>query len=238
METEFQSLERRITECRRCPRLVEWREKVAREKVRRYKAEEYWGRPVPAFGSPKPAVVIIGLAPAAHGGNRTGRIFTGDRSGEWLYEALYRFGFANQPTSINRNDGLTLNDCLITAAVRCAPPGNKPLPGEMGNCREYLVREIQLAAGKQIVITLGQVAFRSFLKIWQEIAGLPSGLKLEFSHGGEWTLTGGILLIASYHPSQQNTQTGKLTRPMFHSIFRRAREILSGNSGIRNQDSE
>ncbi len=227
MATEFQTLERRITECRRCPRLVEWREQVAREKVRRYRNDVYWGRPVPAFGAPESSLIIIGLAPAAHGGNRTGRLFTGDRSGEWLFEALHGFGFANQPVSVNKNDGLTVHDCLITAVVRCAPPDNKPLPLEMKMCREYLTRELQLATKKRIVLTLGQVAFRSFLKIWQEIAGFQPDKQLAFSHGGEWNLPGGIVLIASYHPSQQNTQTGKLTRPMFHGIFRRVREILS-----------
>ena len=237
MEAEFQALELRIVECRRCPRLVEWREKVAREKVRRYRTEEYWGRPVPAFGSPGAALILIGLAPAAHGGNRTGRIFTGDRSGDWLYEALYRYGFANRATSTGRDDGLALNDCLITAAVRCAPPENKPLPEEMSNCQEYLRNELQLAESKRVVIALGQVAFRSFLKIWKERTGLPSGGRFEFSHGGEWNLPGGVILIASYHPSQQNTQTGKLTRPMFHAIFRRAREILK-NSQDRLQNSE
>ena len=226
MQTDFLSLEQKIIKCRRCPRLVEWRERVAREKVRRYRTEEYWGRPVPAFGSPDAAVIVIGLAPAAHGGNRTGRLFTGDRSGDWLYEALYRFGFANQKTSVSIDDGLTLQDCLITAAVRCVPPDNKPLPAEMNNCREYLVRELQIAAKKRIVISLGLVAFRSFLKIWKENTGLQPDAKFEFSHGGEWNLPGGILLISSYHPSQQNTQTGKLTRPMFHSIFRSAREML------------
>jgi uracil-DNA glycosylase len=230
METEFRKLEQTIIECRRCPRLVEWRERIAKEKVRRYRNEKYWGRPVPALGGPDSSMIIIGLAPAAHGGNRTGRIFTGDRSGDWLYESLYRFGFANQPTSVNKEDGLELHDCLITAVTRCAPPQNRPLPSEISNCREYLVREIKLTRNKRIVVTLGQVAFRAFIKIWKENAGLPSDKKPDFHHGGEWNLPGGILLISSYHPSQQNTQTGKLTRPMFHDIFRRARETLSKNS--------
>ena len=226
MEAEFQALEQKVVSCRRCPRLVEWREKVAREKVRRFKNEEYWGRPVPAFGSPDAKLVIIGLAPAAHGGNRTGRVFTGDRSGDWLYEALYRFGFANQPTSVSSDDGLMLHDCLITAVVRCAPPDNKPLPEEISKCREYLYRELALARNRRVVIALGQIAFRSFLRIWKEIAGLAADTKYEFCHGGKWDLPGGVLLISSYHPSQQNTQTGKLTRQMFHAVFRRAREIL------------
>ena len=237
MGLDFLFLERKIVECRRCPRLVEWRERVAREKVRRFINEKYWGRPVPALGAPEAALVIIGLAPAAHGGNRTGRIFTGDRSGDWLYEALYTFGFANQPVSIGLDDGLTLHDCLVTAVVRCAPPDNKPLPVEINNCREYLIRELQLANRKRVVVALGQVAFRSFLKIWKESIGLPSDAKFEFGHGREWSMPGGVVLISSYHPSQQNTQTGKLTRSMFHAIFRHAREILEKQEG-RNQKSE
>jgi uracil-DNA glycosylase family 4 len=227
MEPGFLSLERQITGCRRCPRLVEWRERVAREKVRRFRKENYWGRPVPAFGSPDAELTIVGLAPAAHGGNRTGRMFTGDRSGDWLYNALYEYGFANQRVSISLDDGLRLQNCFITAVVRCAPPGNKPLPAEMWNCREYLIREFRLAARKRIVITLGQVAFNSFLKIWQEICPLPSRRMFKFRHGGEWDMNG-FVLLSSYHPSQQNTYTGKLTHAMFYAIFKRAREILSG----------
>jgi len=204
---------------------VNWRELVARRKVKRFQREEYWGQPIPAFGNPDASLVVIGLAPAAHGANRTGRIFTGDRSGDWLYEALYRFGFANQPLSAHRGDGLQLHDCLITAAARCAPPNNKPLPEELDTCRQYLRREIELLTKKRVVVVLGQVAFRAYLKAWKEIGGaLPRG-KLKFSHGGEWELPGGLTLISSYHPSQQNTQTGKLTRAMFHSIFRRARQL-------------
>ena len=229
MELDFQRLEQRIVECRRCPRLVEWRETVAREKTRRFKTQEYWGRPVPAFGSPDAALLVIGLAPAAHGANRTGRIFTGDRSGDWLYEALYQFGFANQPKSVSVDDGLIVNDCLITAVVRCAPPDNKPLPEEANNCREYLHLELQLASRKRIVIALGRIAFDAFLKIRQAVEGQPAYPKPAFRHGGEWDLPEGITLIASYHPSQQNTQTGKLTRPMFHQVFRRARGILGGS---------
>jgi len=226
MESEFQALEQRIIACRRCPRLVEWRERVAREKVRRFKNEEYWGRPVPAFGLPDSRLIIIGLAPAAHGGNRTGRIFTGDSSGDWLYEALCRFGFANQPTSVSSDDGLRLHDCLITAAVRCAPPDNKPLPEEMDHCREYLRRELALAENRRVVVALGQIAFRSFLGLWKDMAGLPAETKYEFCHGGKWDLPGGVTLISSYHPSRQNTQTGKLTRKMLYAAFRQVREII------------
>ncbi len=226
LEATFLKLERKIIQCRRCPRLVEWRERVAHEKVRRFKSEEYWGRPLPAFGGPAAALVIIGLAPAAHGGNRTGRLFTGDRSGDWLYDALHQFGFANQPLSVSRNDGLMLKNCLITAVLRCAPPGNKPLPEEIANCREYLHRELQLATNKQVVIVLGQIAFRAFLRMWPELYGTPIDRKPEFRHGGEWILPGGLVLISSYHPSQQNTQTGKLTCPMFCEIFRQASDHL------------
>jgi uracil-DNA glycosylase family 4 len=222
---EFQELERKVVECRRCPRLVEWRERIAVEKVRRFKTEEYWGRPVPAFGSPEAGLIIIGLAPAAHGGNRTGRIFTGDRSGDWLYEALYQFGFASQPVSTDRNDGLALHNCLITAVLRCAPPNNKPLPEEIVNCRDYLRRELLLTRSKRVIVALGQIAFRSFVQTWRETGRELTDQKLNFGHGLEWILPG-CVLISSYHPSQQNTQTGRLTRPMFHKIFRRARKIL------------
>jgi uracil-DNA glycosylase family 4 len=226
MIADFVKLEQEVTECRRCPRLVTWREKVAREKVRRFRNQEYWGRPVPAFGSPDAALIVIGLAPAAHGGNRTGRIFTGDRSGDWLYEALHAFGFANQPTSVCMEDGLAVRDCLITAVLRCAPPNNKPLPEEVNNCMEYLRRELQLAARKRVVVALGRIAFQAFLKTWQSGGACRAHPKPEFCHGGECELHGRVTLISSYHPSQQNTQTGKLTRPMFHQIFRRARTIL------------
>jgi len=230
MGLEFRELEGRIIGCRRCPRLVAWREKVAREKVRRFRDQEYWGRPVPAFGDPDAALVIVGLAPAAHGGNRTGRMFTGDRSGDWLYEALFRSGLAGKPESVAPGDGLVLRDCLITAAVRCAPPGNKPLPEEMDNCREYLRRELQLDARKRVVIALGRIAFDTLFKISRQ-EGMPAASpKPEFRHEGEYALPGGVMLIASYHPSQQNTQTGRLTRPMFHRIFRRARALVDRDS--------
>ncbi len=226
MGLEFRELERRIIGCRRCPRLVAWREKVAREKVRRFRDQEYWGRPVPAFGDPDAALVIVGLAPAAHGGNRTGRMFTGDRSGDWLYGALFRSGFAGKPGSVGPGDGLVLRDCLITAAVRCAPPGNKPLPEEMDHCREYLRGELQLDGRKRVVIALGRIAFDTLFKISRQ-EGMPAASpKPEFRHGGEYASPGGVMLIASYHPSQQNNQTGRLTSHMFHRIFRRARALV------------
>jgi uracil-DNA glycosylase family 4 len=233
---EFEILQKQIIECRKCPRLVEWRERTAREKVRRFLDQEYWARPIPAFGDPVAFLVIVGLAPAAHGGNRTGRMFTGDRSGDWLFEALHRFGFANQPSSSHRHDGLSLRDAIIIAAVRCAPPGNKPLPEEMNNCGSFLRQELRLLISAKVVVTLGQIAFRAFLAAWRENGNKLPAVNLEFSHGGEWELPGGVTLISSYHPSQQNTLTGKLTRLMFHRIFRRARRMVEDSrrpSGLR-----
>ena len=226
-QNKFCEIQKAIIECRKCPRLVEWREKVARERVRRFQNEEYWGRPLPAFGAEDASLIVIGLAPAAHGGNRTGRMFTGDSSGDWLYEAMARYGFANQPHATHRNDGLHLFDCLITAAVRCAPPQNKPLPDEMENCRTYLRAELQLLKSKRVVVALGQIGFKAFLKAWLENGGLLPSPKPVFKHGGEWVLPGGLVLIASYHPSRQNTQTGKLTRSMLQAVFRKARHILN-----------
>lgn len=223
--SEFKTLQQEIVRCRKCPRLVEWRERIAREKVRRFRHLQYWGRPVPAFGTPDAKLFIIGLAPAAHGGNRTGRMFTGDSSGDWLFEALYQYGFANRPESVGRDDGLRLHDCLVTAVARCAPPRNKLHSDEIGNCRDYLNRELHLAQGKKIVLALGGVAFRVFVRLWLETSGQAKGPDLKFRHGGEWALPEGLRLLSSYHPSRQNTQTGRLTRSMFHSVFRRARAI-------------
>jgi len=223
---EIRVLQETIIQCRNCPRLVAWREHVARAKVRRFRGEEYWGRPIPAFGDADAALIIVGLAPAAHGGNRTGRMFTGDRSGDWLFGALHRFDFASQPASGHREDGLTISGCFITAALRCAPPANKPLPSELANCRRYLCRELELLRSARVFVALGQIAFHAFLKAWSETGHLPPDRKPAFRHGGEWELPGGFILIASYHPSQQNTQTGRLTQPMFHSVFRRSRELL------------
>jgi uracil-DNA glycosylase family 4 len=237
-ERDFETLQQEIVNCRRCPRLVEWRELVARRKVRRFKDQTYWGRPVPAFGDPGAALVLVGLAPAAHGGNRTGRMFTGDRSGDWLYDALYTFGFADRPISIDRNDGLELVDCLVTASVRCAPPDNKPLPGEIETCGAYLARELRLAKRARVVVALGQIAFRAFLKTWCDIGGRLPQPRPEFHHGSEWPLPDrAVTLLASYHPSQQNTQTGRLTRPMFHAVFSRAHEILGSSDARRLQRS-
>ena len=218
------SLQDRIINCGLCPRLVEWREKVAREKVRRFADQEYWGKPVPSFGDPRARLLVLGLAPAAHGGNRTGRIFTGDRSGDWLFRALHKAGFANQPASVDRNDGLRLRDCYLTAAVRCAPPQNKPLPQENANCRPYLLGELELLGRVRVIVALGRFAFDAAIAS----VGLAeqSSRRPEFKHGVEIRLTQGVTLLASFHPSQQNTFTGKLTEPMFDLVFARARKII------------
>jgi len=212
-------LEQRVTHCTRCPRLVAFRQRIAREKRRAYAAEEYWGRPVPAFGDPHARLVLVGLAPGAHGSNRTGRMFTGDASGDWLYAALYRYGFASQPTATSRWDGLTLSDCWITAAARCAPPGNKPTPQELANCRPYLARELALLTRRRVVLALGRVGHDAFLKAmgWR----VP-----RFGHGAVTRLPDGTWLVASYHPSRQNTNTGTLTRAMWHAVFRRVRALI------------
>jgi len=215
----------RIIRCSLCPRLVAHREQVAREKVKRYRDWDYWGRPVPSFGDPQAQLLIIGLAPAAHGGNRTGRVFTGDRSGDWLYEALYTAGFANQPTSVHKEDGLQLRGCYITAAVHCAPPDNKPLPEEFNACRPYLLQELTLLTQVRVVIALGQIAFAAYLTARRQL-GLPVPSPVpHFGHGQLFSLNG-IFLLGSYHPSQQNTFTGRLTREMFQAIFRDARKLV------------
>lgn len=219
-------LNSRIVHCAKCPRLVAYREAVARTKRRQFRDWPYWGRPVPGFGDPAARLFIVGLAPAAHGGNRTGRVFTGDRSGDWLYEALHRFGFANQPTSAHREDGLRLTDGYIAAAVRCAPPGNKPLPQEFDNCRPYLLEELHLLKNLRVVVALGKIAFDHYLKACRELGHAVPAPALRFAHGAMYRLPWGVTLIGSYHPSQQNTFTGKLTRPMFHAVFKKARAQL------------
>jgi len=224
-------LEREIVTCRLCPRLVAHREQVARVKVRRFAEETYWGRPVPSFGDDRARLLVVGLAPAAHGANRTGRMFTGDRSGDWLYEALHRFAFANQATSADRNDGLKLRDTFITAAARCAPPDNKPTREEFARCRPYLLAELGLLKRMRVVIALGRIAFDAFLGAWPEAGHPVVKPRPRFEHGGATHLDGGILLLASYHPSQQNTFTGKLTRAMFHKVFRKARNTLDTSEG-------
>lgn len=220
--TALERLQRRVIACHDCPRLVHYREKVAREKRRAYRDWEYWGRPNPSFGDPNARLLIIGLAPAAHGGNRTGRMFTGDRSGDFLYSALHRCGFANQPTSVHRGDGLELANAYVTAVLRCAPPKNKPRPDELENCRPYLERELELLREIRVVLALGRIAFENYLRLLRDQDLIPSTKPYRFAHGAEYELPRRLpRLFASYHPSQQNTQTGRLTRAMFDSVLRR-----------------
>lgn len=220
MRDSLEKLERDIVSCERCPRLRSWCREVARLKRRAYQHEEYWGRPVPGFGDPQAELYILGLAPAAHGANRTGRVFTGDRSGEWLYRALWENGFANQPESLRPGDGLALRRAWIGASVRCAPPANRPLPEEFEACREYVARELRLLGRVKVVVALGRLAHENFLAVaGQRKAAFP------FSHGARHQ-TGSWTLLDSYHPSQQNTQTGRLTRQMLRSVFECARRIL------------
>ena len=219
-------LQKEIEACTLCPRLTKYRKEIARQKVKRFQDWTYWGRPVPGFGDPKARLFVLGLAPAAHGGNRTGRVFTGDRSGDWLYEALHRFGFANQPESTHKTDGLRLKDCYIAAAVRCAPPANKPLPEEFDACRQYLLRELRNLPRMKVIVALGKIAFDAYLKSCRELGYEGVSPKPTFSHGSITHLPWNVTLVGSYHPSQQNTFTGKLTRPMFHRVFRVARKTL------------
>ncbi len=220
----MRTLAERIVACRRCPRLVAHCRKVAREKRRAFLDWDYWGKPVPHFGVAQPRLLVVGLAPGAHGSNRTGRMFTGDASGDWLYRAMHEAGFASQPTSVRRGDGLRLIDARVTAAARCAPPGNKPTPRELLNCRPYLAEELKECRRLRVVVALGRIALDAVLKAW---GGAPFSPKPPFSHGAE-AVSGDVTLLVSYHPSRQNTQTGKLTRAMLHRVFWRARMILSG----------
>jgi len=220
------AVSRTVIACERCPRLRAYCERVAREKRRAYQDQEYWGRPVPGFGDPRARLVIVGLAPGAHGSNRTGRMFTGDASGDWLYGALHRTGFASQPQSVAREDGQRLTDCWITAAGRCAPPGNKPTHSELDRCRPFLRAELELLKRTHVVLALGRIGHEAWLKAsgWWE--RLPARERPRFAHGSEATLPDGRVLIASYHPSRQNTQTGKLTRAMWNAVFARARTLV------------
>jgi len=243
-DIDLRKLQDNVIRCRKCPRLVAYLQEVSHHKPRRYRDWGYWSKPLPSFGDPDARVLIIGLAPAAQGGNRTGRMFTGDRSGEWLFNALYQFGFANQPNSLRRDDGFKLNDCYITATIRCAPPKNKPLPEEIENCRPYFLKELDLLKNAKVLVPLGQIAFTQTLKSLRlKEYDVPP---LSFGHGKSYlvsrkfpipagnglepfsTKLRTISLITTYHPSQQNTQTGKLTKPMFHKIFKMVRKKLSG----------
>jgi uracil-DNA glycosylase len=215
-------LNREVVACTRCPRLVVYRENIAREKKRAYRDWEYWGKPVPGFGDPRARVLIMGLAPGAHGSNRTGRPFTGDSSGKFMYPVLYETGFASQPTSTARDDGMKLTNLYITAAVRCAPPDNKPLPQELAECSYFLDRELAGLKDVKVVVALGKIGFDAYLNYGQRRGLLASKKTYIFKHGARYRMPDGKVLLASYHPSNQNTQTGKLTREMFVEIFKQA----------------
>jgi uracil-DNA glycosylase len=218
-------LNHEVVACTRCPRLVEYRERIAREKRRAYLDWEYWGKPVPGFGDPHARVLVMGLAPGAHGSNRTGRPFTGDASGNFMYPVLYETGFANQPTAVDRNDGLKLTNLYITAAVRCAPPDNKPLPEELANCAYFLDRELEGLKQIRVVVALGKIGFDAYLNYLQRLGVIASKKTYLFKHGASYRMPDGKMLLASYHPSNQNTQTGKLTRKMFVEIFQEAARV-------------
>jgi uracil-DNA glycosylase family 4 len=224
---DLQELEEQIVSCRKCPRLVAWREQVARQKRRAYRDWEYWGKPVPGFGDPAARVLVVGLAPGAHGSNRTGRMFTGDASGDFLYAALHRAGFANQPVSTHRGDDLALRDIFITAVGRCAPPGNKPTPDEIRTCLPYLQQEMALLERVQVIVALGHIAFDYLLRSKPFRISKPEIRNLKFSHNITYPLGPGLPhLVASYHPSRQNTQTGRLTEAMFDAVWAKVRSLL------------
>lgn len=236
-ELQLRLVEQEIVTCERCPRLREYCRKVAEVKRRAFRDWEYWGRPVPAFGDPHAQVLVLGLAPAAHGGNRTGRVFTGDRSGDFLYRALYQTGFASQPESVSRDDGMRLTNVWITAAVRCAPPDNKPLPEEFRNCRRYLEREMDLLVDLRVVVALGKLAFDTYLAILRDRGIIRSRAAFHFGHNvAQRTAPGQPVLVGSYHPSQQNTSTGKLTEKMLRDVFVRVKRHLRESSRMRSEE--
>ena len=214
-----------VVACTRCPRLVVYREKIAREKRRAYRDCEYWGKPVPGFGDPNARVLILGLAPGAHGSNRTGRPFTGDSSGNFMYPVLYETGFASQPTAVDRGDGLALTDLYITAAARCAPPDNKPLLQELSNCSSFLDRELDGLKNLKVIVALGKIGFDAYLNSLKRRASITTKAQYVFRHAARYRMPDGRILLASYHPSNQNTNTGKLTRQMFMEIFQDARRL-------------
>jgi uracil-DNA glycosylase len=226
MPSALSILNHEVIGCTRCPRLVNYREQIGREKRRAYRDHEYWARPVPGFGDPQAHLLILGLAPGAHGSNRTGRPFTGDASGKFMYPILHKVGFASQPIAEHRGDGLKLIDCYITAAVRCAPPDNKPLPAELANCSHYLDRELAILRNVRVVVALGKVAFDAYLAHLRRGGVLANKIGFAFGHAKSYTMPNGVTLLASYHPSNQNTATGKLTAAMFEDVFRSAQRIL------------
>jgi uracil-DNA glycosylase len=221
----LESLNRRIIHCRRCPRLVAWREEVARTKRAAYQDQTYWGKPIPGFGDPAARLLVVGLAPAAHGGNRTGRVFTGDRSGDWLFGALYRAGYANQPASTHRDDGLVLRDCYIAACVRCAPPANRPTPEERDACLPFLAGELRLLEQVRVLLCLGSFAWDGALRVTRTLGHVPTR-KPRFGHGAQ-AAVGPYTLVGSYHPSQQNTFTGRLTEAMLDRVLRQTRRLCA-----------
>lgn len=222
-------LNNEVIACARCPRLVEYRERIGREKRRAYIEWEYWAKPVPGFGDPNARVLIIGLAPGAHGSNRTGRPFTGDSSGNFMYPVLHRTGFASQPTATHVGDGLKLTDAYITAAVRCAPPDNKPTPEEIANCVPFLDRELALLNNVKVVVALGKIGFDAYLNYLRRRGTVKSKSSYVFGHGLKYEMPDGTILLSSYHPSNQNTNTGKLTEEMFTEIFRQAKNLISSS---------
>ena len=230
---QLRILESEIVACSRCPRLRAWCEEVARVKRRAYRDRDYWGKPVPGFGDPAAKLFVVGLAPGAHGSNRTGRVFTGDSSGDLLYRVLYQAGFANRPESQHRGDGLQLQDAWISAAVRCAPPANKPTPQEIETCRPFLERELALLPRTRVFVALGKVAFDNWLTILRSRGLVGSRSAFVFGHGAEFEIPGAPLLISSYHPSRQNTQTGRLTEEMLLQVFLRAREVIDADPARR-----
>lgn len=231
MSGSIRQLQQEIIACRKCPRLVAYRELVALEKRRAYRDQAYWGRPVPSFGDPAARLLIVGLAPGAHGANRTGRMFTGDSSGDLLYRVIHRTGFSSQPESRSKDDGLVLRDVYISAPVHCVPPQNKPTTKEIATCADYLAREIEMLPHVRVVIALGRTAFDAYLRILRARGDLPRPFRPPFGHGTEANLEPlDLTLLASYHPSQQNTSTGKLTESMFHAVFERARILIDESS--------
>ena len=226
MASSIVTLNNKIVDCRQCPRLVKWRETVAQTKTKRFMEWEYWGKPVPGFGDHNAQVLLVGLAPAAHGANRTGRMFTGDESGNWLYRALYKAGFANQQSSLSRSDGLKISNCYITAACRCAPPQNKPLPEEIRKCSPYILEEFLLLKNLRVVIGLGKIGFDTAFNCMKELEWTELRARPKFGHGCVVPINDRITLIGSYHPSQQNTFTHTLTEPMFNSIFTKTKKLL------------
>ncbi len=231
MQSQLEKLNQEITSCRKCARLVAWREEVARVKRKAYRDQEYWGRPIPGFGDLNARVLVVGLAPGAHGSNRTGRAFTGDASGGFLYPALYRAGFANQPSAESRSDGLSLKDLYIVASARCVPPDNKPTPEELNNCQPYLERELEILKPK-VIVCLGRIAFERILRIYSSSLTLAlshfgrGDSRWKFGHGAFFQLENGTWILCSYHPSQQNTLTGRLTVKMFDEIWTKAKSLV------------